>query len=741
MFVISSTADPVDVFSNERWLDVPEMIVKGTLDINSDITPYRSISDGLGGISTEFAAATGTVSSSFGALTGGWSPPTDLILISFFDESSGSYHTGAFPSGFPGVQPTDDYTRDFEHFVGTYSPLTGNSNKLNSFKGIIYPVMRGNSVTDDDMLNNINAAFVIQTLAAWSGTTLTQNEIDGVVEFGNQFINGVLTNDTAGYGYTFSLISSNANSGWSDGIEEVNVTPLLTSNPYSALVDSNGDPGLWQHGWIISLDKRQFNTDGTQRAVFEPVTFTNDINNLIGVDVPGVSDPFIGTFPAGSIIFVEEAFYTINESLTFSAVGNFSIGLASATYDGYNSTAIPMYPALQSFGLNDSREVFFPMRSSGDIYKHQGHTEISNSPLSIVKLTEPAMLMIDFEEANAVLQYGELTVHVPYIVDNPGPPIIKPQGPTAYISARPLIVGSSSQSGGSGGLGSSQFLPLPVPKINLMQGGQLVDVYDGQTNGVFGTQAIIVGHPVLINTDFTSDHFSNPENRIFIEMVHYKRKSSSFDPPLGPRTYKGASYTIPSKQIANVGQDTNLPWLSTPGVGFWSRGGTQHKYDYNTNTSVIIGIDRPNHYEVYGYTISSYPIWQYFTGRFEYFGVAYRDSSNAYPSFYTLIPSSGKRRAGRNQATNRFAYSPFYTPYYCAFRYIQWIPSANGGKGQIVSGPLSKIIKVTGHHFPFQANYVKSAQFGLPVCDINPIFIPHPYLTYELKCNWESNVP
>jgi hypothetical protein len=283
-----------------------------------------------------------------------------------------------------------------------------------------------------NILNNEQASLVLQALAAWSGTTLTQNQIDGTVEFGNQMLTGVSTDNTVGYpGVVFTSITNNSNSGWDYGWEDINVTPLLTSNPYSTLVDSNNDPGLWQHGWIVSLDKRLYNPNGTQRAVFEPVTFTNDINNLIGVDVAGASDPFIGTFPAGSIIFVEEVFYTVNESLTFSAVGNFSIGLATATIDGYNSSQVQMYPPLASFGLSDSREVFFPLRSSADVYKHQGHTEISNSPLSIIKLTEPAMLMINFESESAKIQYGELTVHVPYIVDNPGPPIIKPEGPTA----------------------------------------------------------------------------------------------------------------------------------------------------------------------------------------------------------------------------------------------------------------------------------------------------------------------
>ena len=415
------------------------------------------------------------------------------------------------------------------------------------------------------------------------------------------------------------------------------------------------------------------------------------------------------------------------------------IGLATATIDGYNSSQVPMYPPLASFGLSDSREVFFPLRSSADVYKHQGHTEISNSPLSIIKLTEPAMLMMNFESESAKLQYGELTVHVPYIVDNPNPPIIKPEGPTAYISSRPLIVGSSSQSGGGGGgLGSSQFLPLPVPKINLNASIVALDVYDRNNNGVWGTQASLNGFPTLINMDFTSEHFSNPENRIFIEMVHYRKKSRNFRLGYG-YFWKGAGYKIPTKNIANVGQDTNLPWStgnSTPNGGFWNRTGNNY---WLPSSGILLGVDRNNHYEVYGYTLSTYPIWEYFHNRFEFTDVNYRDITGNTASYLNmLVPSTSKRDRGKNEATNRFAYSPWYTPYYCAFRYIQWIPSANGGKGQIVSGPLSKIIKITNRFHPFQPNYVQSALVGKPVSEINSMW--YTYYNY-LKCSWESNVP
>ena len=281
--------------------------------------------------------------------------------------------------------------------------------------------------------------------------------------------------------------------------------------------------------------------------------------------------------------------------------------------------------------------------------------------------------------------------------------------------------------------------PLPVPKINLMQGNQSVQVYNPVLNTASVTPAIIHNYPVLINMDFTSDHFSNPNNRIFIEMVHYRRKTRktgySQTPSFGTKML-GSSYVVPSKNLADFGQDTiNLPWLQIPGTGgFWSRSGTQYLSAGNP-----IGIDRPNHYEVTGYTMSSSPIWEYFTGRFEFHGVAYRDITGATLSLTpTLIPGSGRGKAGSNNPTSRFAYSSHYTPYYCAFRYIQWIPTANGGKGQIVSGPLSKIIKVTGLNFPFQTDYQQSAVLGFPVCSINALW----NATYnELKCSWVSSLP
>jgi len=423
-------------------------------------------------------------------------------------------------------------------------------------------------------------------------------------------------------------------------------------------------------------------------------------------------------FPEGSIIFLEEAFLTVNQKIDIpeGITGTFSIGLSEATNNGLTGSLIPTNPNITNYGLDDSSDII----------------------ISLVKLTKAAMPIIS--SAWVFDQDGDITVHIPYMVDNPPFDSVQyPYGPTATIYARPEILGYSPQFSGT----NNNLPALPVPKIHLNKGSQLIDVFSYSTNGIHDTQAILHSYPTLINLDFTSDHFANPNNRIFIEMAMFKRKSNKKKGIIITRS--ASKWVVPSKHIAGVGQDTNLPWLSTG--NFWSRGGSHSVYNFATNTTQILGIDRPNHYEVYGYTVSNYPIWQYFTGRFEYADVLYRDSSMFDPNnpttslstINTLIPISGKRGSGKFKLTTRYSYSSMYTPVYCAFRYIQYFPNANGGKGQILSGPFSKTLKITGLYHPFNSDYLTSAQVGYPVANISGDWLGIGFRS--LKCYWESNLP
>jgi hypothetical protein len=243
--------------------------------------------------------------------------------------------------------------------------------------------------------------------------------------------------------------------------------------------------------------------------------------------------------------------------------GSFSIGLSTNTSTGAGGDYIPMYPSLSTFGLSHSFEVLFPERNFDSFSNYQGYSQVSDSPISIIKLTEPAIARIKLTDS--IFYGGELVVHIPYIVDNPEYGIIKPEGPTAYISSRPLILGSSSQfNNNNNNTNANIYVPLPVPKVSLRDAQSLV-VYDVDNNTGFGTQSLLKFSPIITNIDLTEDHFSDGK-RIFIEMVYYKRRTRSKG--VGkPIRKKGGSYIIPSKHIADYGQDDSLPFVGPAGSG------------------------------------------------------------------------------------------------------------------------------------------------------------------------------
>ena len=123
--------------------------------------------------------------------------------------------------------------------------------------------------------------------------------------------------------------------------------------------------------------------------------------------------------------------------------------------------------------------------------------------------------------------------------------------------------------------------------------------------------------------------------------------------------------------------------------------------------------------------------------------IRYRPICNQIYLENLVVPAS---RRNRTSATigNRFPYSPNYTPLYAAFRYVAWDPSANGGQGQLISGPLSKVIKVSHKEFPFEYDWAASGIIGRPTCSPNwsgtsggPIEGPNS----ELKCWIETRLP
>jgi len=130
--------------------------------------------------------------------------------------------------------------------------------------------------------------------------------------------------------------------------------------------------------------------------------------NNIGVGSSGI-------FPKGSILFVDESFVTC-EGITGSVTGvNVSFGLSTVTSGGSIGSAISNFePQLSEFGISNSYEMLFPPKALGDFFT--GSIFYSKSPIGIVRLTQPAMLVIRPVGGNIAIG-TRLKYRIPYIVD------------------------------------------------------------------------------------------------------------------------------------------------------------------------------------------------------------------------------------------------------------------------------------------------------------------------------------
>jgi len=122
-----------------------------------------------------------------------------------------------------------------------------------------------------------------------------------------------------------------------------------------------------------------------------------------------------GVFPKGSILFVDESFVTC-EGITGSVTGvNVSFGLSTVTIAGTMGATISNFePQLSEFGISNSYEMLFPPKALGDFFT--GSIFYSKSPIGIVRLTQPAMLVMRPVGGNIAIG-TRLKYRIPYIVD------------------------------------------------------------------------------------------------------------------------------------------------------------------------------------------------------------------------------------------------------------------------------------------------------------------------------------
>jgi hypothetical protein len=198
-----------------------------------------------------------------------------------------------------------------------------------------------------------------------------------------------------------------------------------------------------------------------------------------------------------------------------------------------------------------------------------------------------------------------------------------------------------------------------------------------------------------------------------------------------------SGYIVPNS-ITYTG--TELIWSAPWPSNFWTRASTEQFAPYAApHAGNGIRCSRPNWVHVTALH-HAYPMSDLLANRFYAENVIYRGTTGARLILNTLIPAVGHNKAGSNKPTGRYAYSPWYTPMYIAFRYILWDPNANIvgelPRGQIISGPLSRVVKISHTFFPFNFNYPASAYIGNPTTDISP-----NHNAKDLRCQFETKLP
>lgn len=172
-----------------------------------------------------------------------------VLLISLTNESNTSYHgTSLNFSGQPTAVYQTDYV-DFTQVGGVYSTF-------DQFIGINYPICTSTLIPPE------TKTFVQHALAAIKGRNYTIAEVNDLPQ---------------------NLYFSTA--------EWTALKSALQTNPYSALLDPNGQPGLEQWGWVVKADRSVLgnpasedceatNVEGEEQII-SPCQFALDMNNIL----------------------------------------------------------------------------------------------------------------------------------------------------------------------------------------------------------------------------------------------------------------------------------------------------------------------------------------------------------------------------------------------------------------------------------------------------------------------------
>ena len=260
---------------------------------------------------------------------------------------------------------------------------------------------------------------------------------------------------------------------------------------------------------------------------------------------------------------------------------------------------------------------------------------------------------------------------------------------------------------------------LPVPDLKLYStkvtdNPYNIEWFDRNSNSPGDPLAILVNPPAINAIDIPESLLNSSTLKVYVEMVTYRRKSkrSKLDK-------KKSGYVIPSAHYANPNDGRYPAW----GKNFFTRSG---EHDFLASR---MNIDKPNHFQV---TTSGQKIdvGQYLNGRFSKFDVNYKEYPSGDSSISTLVPLT--RACALGKISGSKGYSAIYTSLRVAFRYIIWDPEANSGRGNIISGPLSKVLVIQNAKFPFVLNWPNLANGG------GRRYTLSGWDKYTLRCSFEN---
>ena len=182
-----------------------------------------------------------------------------VLLISLTNEAftfGGPFNYHDRNINFTG-QPSAAYTADYNAFTG----VGGVYSTYNKFIGINYPIATNTLYPPE------SKTFVQHSLAAVKGRNYTLAEVNALPQ--NLY---------------FSTLEWTALKG------------ALQTNPYSTLLDPNGDPGLEQWGWLIKADRSVNGNPATDECpatnnplipspIITACQFASDMNNLLSSQI------------------------------------------------------------------------------------------------------------------------------------------------------------------------------------------------------------------------------------------------------------------------------------------------------------------------------------------------------------------------------------------------------------------------------------------------------------------------